>query len=189
MSAVEQLQKVGFSDSITVERLLHDQRTQTTLHEKVLILDEAGMVSGRQMWELLRLTEQHSARVIFSGDTKQIQSVEVCDALRVLENESRLKSASLTQVQRQTEKDYREAIQELRNNPERGFEKLDAIGAVHEVAWLDRAQTVARVFADAELEGRNTLVVCATHEEIDRVTEAIRSLRKQACSLGRSVQI
>src|SRR5207247_4794623 len=104
-------------------------------------------------------------------------------------NESRLKSASVTQVQRQTEKDYREAIQELRNNPERGFEKLDAIGAVHEVAWLDRARAVARAFADAELEGRNTIVVCATHEEIDRVTEAIRSLRKQAGSLGRSVQI
>ena len=84
----------------------------------------------------------------------------------------------LTEVQRQTVKDYREAIQELRRNPERGFEKLDAIGAVREVAWLDGAQAVARAFADAELPGRNTLVVCATHEEIERVTEAIRSSRK-----------
>jgi ATP-dependent exoDNAse (exonuclease V) alpha subunit len=32
-------------------------------------------------------------------------------------------------------------------------------------------------------------VVCATHEEIDRVTETIRSLRKQAGKLGRSVEI
>ncbi len=189
MSAVEQLQKVGFSDSITVERLLHDQRTQTALHEKVLILDEAGMVSGRQMWELLRLAEQHSARVVFSGDTKQIQSVEACDALRVLESESRLKSTVLTQVQRQTVKDYRDAIKELRRNPALGFEKLDAIGAVREVAWLDRAQAVARAFTDAELQGRNTLAVCATHDEIDRVTEAIRSSRKQAGKLGEGVQI
>src|SRR5437773_2236289 len=189
MSAVEQLQKVGFSDAITVERLLHDQRTQTALHEKVLILDEAGMVSGRQMWELLRLAEQQSARVVFSGDTKQIQSVEACDALRALENESRLKSTVLTEVQRQTVKEYREAIKELRRNPERGFEKLDAIGAVREVAWLDRAQAVARAFVDAELQGRNTLVVCATHDEIDRVTEAIRSSRKKAGKLGEGVQI
>src|SRR5206468_3620201 len=180
MSAVEQLQKVGFSDAITVERLLQDRRTQASLGAKVLILDEAGMVSGRQMWELLRLAEQHSARVVFSGDTKQIQSVEACDALRVLENESRLKSAVLTQVQRQTVKDYRDAIKELRRNPALGFEKLDAIGAVREVAWLDRAQAVARAFVDAELPGRNTLVVCATHDEIGRVTEAIRSSRKPA---------
>ena len=95
MSAVEELQKVGFRDAITVERLLQDRRTQAALGGKVLILDEAGMVSGRQMWELLRLAEQRSARVVFSGDTKQIQSVEACDALRVLEKESRLKSTGV----------------------------------------------------------------------------------------------
>jgi ATP-dependent exoDNAse (exonuclease V) alpha subunit len=52
------------------------------------------------MQELLRIAEQRSARIIFGGDTKQIQSVEACDALRVLEKESRLKSVSLTQVRR-----------------------------------------------------------------------------------------
>ena len=49
-----------------------------------------------------------------SGDTKQIQSVESCDALRVLEKEFRLKTVALIQVRRQTEQPYREAIQELR---------------------------------------------------------------------------
>src|SRR5439155_22448026 len=43
--------------------------------------------------------------------------------------------------------------------------------------------------ADAELQGRETRVVCATHEEIDRVTEAIRSSRKRAGKPGESVQI
>jgi len=65
------------------------------------VLDEAGMVSGRQMHEFLKLAEQQSARVVFSGDTKQIQSVEAGDALRVLENEPCLKSTSLTEVHRQ----------------------------------------------------------------------------------------
>ena len=36
---------------------------------------------------------------------------------------------------------------------------------------------------------QNALVVCATHEEIDRVTEAIRSARKKAGELGKSVQL
>jgi ATP-dependent exoDNAse (exonuclease V) alpha subunit len=189
MSAVEELHKVGFRDAITIERLLEDQRIQAALRAKVLIVDEAGMVSGRQMREILRFTEEHSARLVFSGDTKQIQSVEACDALRVLEKESRLKSIELREVKRQTAKEYREAIKELRKEPARGFEKLEAIGAVHEVAWLDRAQAVAQAFTDAELQGRNTLVVCATHEEIDRVTEAIRSMRKKRGKLGECVQI
>jgi ATP-dependent exoDNAse (exonuclease V) alpha subunit len=72
------------------------------LRNKVVILDEAGMVSGRQMSELLRLAEQEAARIVFSGDTKQIHSVEAGDALRILESESRLKSTALIQVQRQT---------------------------------------------------------------------------------------
>ena len=187
MSAVEELQKVGFNDALTVERLLQDQRAQSTIRGSVVILDEAGMVSGRQMHELLKLAEQQSARIVFSGDTKQIQSVEAGDALRVLENESRLKSTSLTQVQRQTTADYRDAIQELRRDPEAGFEKLDRIGAVHEVGWSDRAQAVAQAYAESK--GRDVLVVCATHDEIDRVTEAIRASRKQNSDLGESLQV
>ena len=99
MSAVEELQKVGFADAMTLERLLQDRTAQQALRQKVLILDEAGMVSGRQMTEFLRLADERDARVVFSGDTRQIQSVEACDALRILEKESRLKSIALTQVQ------------------------------------------------------------------------------------------
>jgi conjugative relaxase-like TrwC/TraI family protein len=187
MSAVEELQKVGFSDALTVERLLQDKQTQSTIRGSVVILDEAGMVSGRQMHGLLKLAEQQSARIVFSGDTKQIQSVEAGDALRVLENESRLKSTSLTQVQRQTTADYRDAIQELRRDPEAGFEKLDRIGAVREVGWADRAQAVAQAYAESK--GRDVLVVCATHDEIDRVTEAIRASRTQNGDLGESLQV
>jgi ATP-dependent exoDNAse (exonuclease V) alpha subunit len=189
MSAVEELQKVASKDTFTIERLLLDQRAQATLSEKVLIVDEAGMVSGRQMWDLLKIAERNSARLIFSGDTKQIQGVEACDALRVLEKESQLKSIELIQVQRQRVKEYREAIKELRRDPTAGFERFDAIGAIREVPWLDRANAVAEAFAEAELIRRKALVVCATHEEIDRVTEAIRSRRKRTGQLGSSVEI
>jgi conjugative relaxase-like TrwC/TraI family protein len=96
MSAVEELQKVGFGDAMTLERLLQDRTAQQALCQKVLILDEAGMVSGRQMAEFLRLADEWGARVVFSGDTRQIQSVEACDALRILEKDSRLKSIALT---------------------------------------------------------------------------------------------
>jgi conjugative relaxase-like TrwC/TraI family protein len=195
MSAVEELQKVGFANAATIQRLLQDQQVQAGLRGKILIVDEAGMVSGRQMAELLQLAEKQSARIVFSGDTRQIQSVEAGDALRVLAKESRLKSTSLTQVQRQTAADYRDAVEELRRNPERGFEKLDQIGAIREVAWEEKARTVAEAWqaAGAQPNGkgepRQVLVVCATHEEIDRVTEAIRAERQRAGELGESTQL
>jgi ATP-dependent exoDNAse (exonuclease V) alpha subunit len=182
MSAVEELQKVGFTEAITVERILQDPRIRGDIPGSVIILDEAGMVSARQMADLLRLAEECSLRVVFSGDTKQIRSVEAGDALRILEKESRLKTVGLSQVQRQTRKDYRDAMEELRRNPERGFAKLDAMGAVREVAISNRAAAIADAYAAAV--GQSCLVVCATHDEIDRVTEAIRERRKTGGELG-----
>ena len=187
MSAVEELQKVGFTDAITVERLLQDPRIRGDIRGKVIILDEAGMVSARQMADLLRLAEDRSLRVVFSGDTKQIRSVEAGDALRILEKESRLKTVALTQVQRQTRKDYRDAMEELRRNPERGFAKLDAMGAVREAAISERAAAIADAYDSAV--GPSCLIVCATHDEIDQVTEAIRERRKTRGELGEGVAL
>lgn len=189
MSAVEELTKVGFTRAMTLERLLQDGRARKNLHQTVLFVDEAGMVSGRQMVELLKLAETESARIIFSGDTRQLRSVEACDALRILESESQLKIVALEQVRRQVDRGYRDAIQELRRDPASGFEKLDTIGAIREVPWLDRAETIVKAFSEEQQRGRSTLVVCSTHEEINRVTEAIRSQKRQEGLLPAGAQI
>jgi conjugative relaxase-like TrwC/TraI family protein len=195
MSAVEELKSVGFAKATTIARVLADPAMAGTLQHKVLIVDEAGMVSGRQMSELLSLAERHGTRLVFSGDTKQIQSVEASDALRVLERESQLKSVSLTQVQRQSAPDYRQAVEELRRNPERGFAALESIGAVREVPFLDRAPAVALAYREAlatpnaQGNARSVLVVAPTHEEIARVTSAIREDRRQHGELGAGVTL
>jgi AAA domain len=190
VSAVEELQKAGFPDAATVERLLQDRRMNEEVSGKAIIVDEAGMLSSRQMSEMLRLAEGSDARLVLCGDTKQIQSVEAGDALRVLESESRLKMASLTEVQRQTDQAYRQAIESLRRNPNTGFDRLDQIGAVQEVAAAERAEVVALAYLESRTlrnrsgQPRSTLVVCATHAEIDRVTGAIRGASQKAGDLG-----
>jgi ATP-dependent exoDNAse (exonuclease V) alpha subunit len=82
MSAVAELQAVGFPEAMSVERLLQDPRSQSGLKDSVIIVDEAGMVSGRQVAALLGLAQQSGARIVFTGDTRQIQSVEAGDALQ-----------------------------------------------------------------------------------------------------------
>jgi ATP-dependent exoDNAse (exonuclease V) alpha subunit len=83
-----------------------------------LIVDEAGMASGQQMQSSLHLAEDQGARSVFSGDTRQIPSVEASDALRILERESDLKSVSLTEIQRETNSLYRDAAETMRHSPE-----------------------------------------------------------------------
>jgi hypothetical protein len=57
-----------------------------------------------------------------------------------------MKSTSLREVQRQTESGYRNAIEELRRDPENGFQRLEEIGAVREVSWNERATIIAKAW-------------------------------------------
>jgi ATP-dependent exoDNAse (exonuclease V) alpha subunit len=134
------------------------------------------------------LAEREDARIIFSGDTRQLQSVEASDALRILEQESRMKSVSLMAVQRQTQAQYRDAIQTLRHSPGQGFEKLEQLGAVREVPYLERAQAVASAYRTLTSDAnRSVLVVAGTHDEIGKITDAIREDMKQRGELDRGV--
>jgi conjugative relaxase-like TrwC/TraI family protein len=195
MSAVVELQKVGFKDAMTVQRLLQDQGVHASLSDKVIIADEAGMISGRQMSDLLKLGEEQGARLVLSGDTRQIRSVEATDALRILEKESGLHSVSLTQVQRQSSAEYREAVQELRRDPEQGIAKLDSMGAIREVSWEDSADAVQKAYSEAIMElnekgqNPNVLIVAATHDEIEQITSAVRAERSRSGKLGASVEV
>jgi conjugative relaxase-like TrwC/TraI family protein len=183
-SAVDELEKVGFRDAMTVSRLLEDQDSQASLCGRILIVDEAGMVSGRQMQSLLHLAEDHGARIVFSGDTRQISSVEASDALRILEQESGLKSISLTKVQRQTNSLYRGAVKTMRHSPEEGFAQLERLGAIREVSIFERGGMVAELHREFRAQGRDTLIVAATHAEISQLTDAIRKDRTEHGELG-----
>jgi ATP-dependent exoDNAse (exonuclease V) alpha subunit len=193
-SAVEELQKVGFRQAITIARLLADPKQQHELTGQVLIVDEAGMVASKDMAALLELSKSHGARIVFSGDTAQITSVSEGDALRVLERESKLRGVSLLQVQRQTAADYREAVESLRLSPEQGFNKLEAMGAIREVPWVRKAQEVSHAYRQAlaqpntKGQTRSVLVIAGTHDEIKSVTHAIRADRKRAGELAQGEQ-
>ena len=59
------------------------------------------------------------------------------------------------------------------------------MGAVREVPYIERAQAVAEVYRELTAgQHRKVLVVAPTHEEIGRVTQAIREDLKQRSVLG-----
>jgi hypothetical protein len=75
--------------------------------------------------------------------------------------------------------------QTFRKSPDQGFAKLQNLGAVREVPYIERAQAVADVYREMTAGlGQKVLVVAPTHEEIGRVTQAIREDLKQRSVLG-----
>jgi hypothetical protein len=89
-------------------------------------------------------------------EAEKYSATEASDALRILERESDLKSVSLTEVQRQTNSFYREAIKTMRHSPEEGFAQLEKLGAIREVSIFDRGHLVAELHREFRAQGRDT---------------------------------
>jgi hypothetical protein len=65
---------------------------------------------------------------------------------------------------------------------------LERLGAVREVSYLDTARTVAAAYRELAADpSRKVLVVAGTHEEIGRITHAIREDMKQDGKLVRGM--
>jgi len=178
------LRKEGFQDAETVAHLLKNEMLHPQLCGQVLWIDEAGLLSARQMRGIFQLAEKQDCRLILSGDTRQHTSVERGDALRLLEKYAELKPVELTEIRRQHHEQYREAVRDFSNEkPAEGFAKLDAMGSIIE-AGNQRHKQLAMDYADALARRQTALVVSPTHAEGERVTAEIREELKQRGKLG-----
>jgi hypothetical protein len=198
--AAEVLQKEGFGDAHTVERLLVDRQMQGSMQGQVILVDESGLLSVKDMKRLFDVAKEQDARVLLVGDSSQHFGVERGDALRLLEKDSSLRTATLSDIRRQTNEDYRKAVKAIsegdalgagrRTRLQEGIESLDTMGAIVETSDDDRYLRIAEDYAAAIAqrkqggELKSALVVSPTHKEGDRVTDAIRSVLKASGKLS-----
>jgi len=179
------LRQEGFGNAQTVAHLLKNEALHIQVRGQVLWIDEAGLLSARQMHGIFQLAEKQDCRVILSGDTAQHTSVERGDALRLLEKYAGLKPAELTEIRRQKNEQYREVVRDLaKGDAQRGFEKLDQMGAIKELPEDERYKHLAKDYADTLTWRKTALVVSPTHAEGEKVTTEIRQELKQRGKLG-----
>jgi ATP-dependent exoDNAse (exonuclease V) alpha subunit len=198
--AAEVLHKEGFGDAHTVERLLIDPQMQKQIHGQVLLIDESGLLSVKDTKRLFDLAKEQDARVILAGDSAQHNAVQRGDALRILEKDSGMRTAILSEIRRQTDEDYSQAVKAIsegdtlgpdgRTQLEAGIEALDKMGAIVETPGEARYRKIAADYAEVTSERKRdgalktALVVSPTHKEADRVTEAIRDALKESGKLS-----
>ena len=180
------LREEGFLAATTIAAWLVDERLQKQTAEHVLWLDEAGMIGVRTMKQVFDRAERNNCRVILSGDWKQHSSPgERGTAMRLLEHEAGIVPARVTEIQRQRGA-YREAVALLaRGEMAAGFDQLDALGWVHELAGESRYEAVAKDYADATSRGQSVRIISPTHAEGERVTAAVREELKDRGLLDR----
>lgn len=187
-SAAEVLRNEGF-DATTLRRVLVDPKLQDTLDARsVVVLDEAGAVGIEEMRQLFSLALKRNARVVLCGDTGQHGSVSRGDALRILEDHSRLSSGRLSTIRRQQKADYLEAVTlAAGKQPAEAFDRLDAAGEVIEQT-TGLYESAAAAYLDAAKGGKGgstALIVSPTWAEIDAVTDRVREALKRQGVIGK----
>jgi conjugative relaxase-like TrwC/TraI family protein len=182
------LAKEGFKDAETLAMLLKNEKLQEKTKGQVLWIDEAGLVSSKDMRSLMDIAKRNGNRVILSGDYTQHSSVEAGDAFRLLEKEAGVKLARLTEIRRQTEPDYKRAVEQISKgtgrDAQKGFDALDKMGCVIEAEGEERHQALVKDYLTAADEGKSALIIAPTHAEGQRLTDELRNALKDRGALG-----
>lgn len=179
----------GFADADTVASLIQNKERQSQFRKQIIWIDEAGQLSNKAMNRIFDIAKEQNARIILSGDTRQHNSIERGDALRIIQKYSAVKSIYINNIIRQKNKEYRNAVKLLsKGNIEKGFDKLIESDSLHEIEKAnDRVKAVAIDYINSSGWGkqRDVLVVSPTHKEGLRVTKEIRHQLKQKELLGK----
>lgn len=192
----------AMSAASTVQRLLVDETLQASLRRGVIVVDEYGLLSLRQLKGLADIAEKQSARLLLVGDSAQHKSVEAGDAARILERESRVRVVTLSEVHRQAANPaYRAAAMDLAaGRIDAALRRLDRMGAVVEIEnafdrrermvqeWLQAVRETKTVRTDGVCSERpkTVLMVAPTWAEIDALNAIARHRLRAAAEISGS---
>lgn len=174
--ATEVLRHELTPDAHTLQQLLVNESLQTATRGRVVIVDEAGLVSVRQMRDLCRLAARYDYRLLLVGDTKQHNSVEAGDALRCLQQYAEIPTARLTAIRRQRDPALRRAVALLAHGEARkAFDEFRRLGCVHENSSASEVmRAAARDYVATIRSGRTCLAISPVWSEIRAFTVEVR---------------
>jgi hypothetical protein len=189
-AATQVLKEEGFQAAANVQSLITNMIVQHAARAKILLVDEAGFLSAKQMRWLVKFVGDNQCRLVLCGDSRQHHSVERGDSLRVLEKTGALKPAALNKIFRQRIPALRDAIQELaRGNTEKGFDKLDEFGVIQEVEdQAGRLAAIAQKHLEAVREKKTSLIVAPIHSECRQIAKPVRQVMRNEGMLGPAEQ-
>jgi conjugative relaxase-like TrwC/TraI family protein len=191
---VADLARNGFPSPTTLAEFL----TRQVMKEgSIVVLDEAGQVGGKQMYQLVRLIQENGGRLILSGDTRQHGPVEASDAMLALELYANLKPAELRKIRRQNPKlgkdrsekhsirRYRRAVADAAaGKVKESFEGLQKLGAIVSCPLGNQAERIADEYVATMETGHTLVAVGQTWNEVNRVNERVRSRLRDKGLLG-----
>ena len=170
--AAHELGKTGIQ-SQTIASFLNSEKSSLS-SKSVIVVDEAGMVSAKDMHSILLKAEETGARVLLVGDTQQLKAVEAGRPFAQLQSNG-ISIVNMDEIQRQTNTELRHAV-ELAS---RGEVATSLNVLKQNVVEIDnhqeRYQIIAKEYASkSEAERSNTLVLAGTNSARSSINENVR---------------
>ncbi|MDP2677330.1 MAG: MobF family relaxase [Rhodoferax sp.] len=140
----------------------------------LVVLDEAGMVSARDMHALLTATDQAGARVVLVGDVQQLKAVEAGKPFAQLQAAG-MACAELREIQRQQDPQLKSAVEmAVAGNVPASLERLQS-HMVEIARHQDRHARIASDFAALTSDQRAaTLIVAGTNLGREAINQEVR---------------
>jgi conjugative relaxase-like TrwC/TraI family protein len=111
-SAANNLAEEANIKTFTIAKLLKDK---SLTENSVLIVDEAGQVSTRDLRKLIDLVENKKCKLILVGEDKQLDAIEHGGALKYLSQPEILGTTRVETIKRQREEWARQAVADFRD--------------------------------------------------------------------------
>lgn len=157
----------------------HKQRIRLT-RDDVVIVDEAGMTGTKEMNELLRETAKAGAKVILSGDTRQLKAVAPGSPLRLISET--IGTERINQIRRQKVEWQRQASQHLAAGE---VEQAVNAYASHDRIVIGEGQGLRNMLIEDYLKDvrrdptGTRLVLARTNNEVKVLNTDLRNLLRQ----------
>lgn len=168
------------------------------------VVDESSMVGTKLMRDLLQRAGQSGARVVLTGDVRQLASVEAGAGFRQLQNHG-METYHLEEIVRQTNRGTRDAVYlSLMKKAKQALNRIQESGSVikemvahkgngkidyEKSGELRREELVKDYMALAPEERAKSIILEPSREGRSRTNDLIRSALKEEGTLGDEIRV
>lgn len=176
-SAANNLAEEANIKTFTIAKLLKDK---SLTENSVLIVDEAGQVSTRDLRKLIDLVENKKCKLILVGEDKQLDAIEHGGALKYLSKSEILGTTRVETIKRQRELWARRVVADLRDGKaDKALEVLDEKGLLNFSEGAEQTKELLIEKWDqyrTENPQKKSLLLAQRWQDVTELNEKVRAL-------------
>ena len=168
------LKNDGLDNTKTLSSFLADKKRKIN-NNSIIVLDEAGIVSSKQMLTLMQIIEKAESRLILLGDTKQTQSIEAGKPFYELQKHG-IETANITEIQRQKNQELKEIVQNIATNEiENSYKKLQNKQHIQEIKKDNlRHEMIAKEYTNSIINNEDIILIVGENKTRNHLNHLIR---------------